>query len=155
MIEVGDGVAQTASPSQYESKVLALNINDCSYNIVLQVPLFDSYVVFNAVQRRDFGGRDLTACSSNNFSERAMHLPQQRDGLTTPRPIWASFFKKSLDIRRRLLTRCGSLIKLIFSVDECSLFAWQCTAYPACPAYPAYPASQLQVWWTQLQTVKE
>ncbi|CAE7562445.1 unnamed protein product [Symbiodinium natans] len=36
VIEVGDGVAQT-------------------------VPLFDSYVVFNAVQRRDFGGRDLTA----------------------------------------------------------------------------------------------
>eukprot|EP00439_Symbiodinium_sp_Y106_P021299 s1350_g2.t1 len=36
VIEVGDGVAQT-------------------------VPLFDSYVVTNAVQRRDFGGRDLTA----------------------------------------------------------------------------------------------
>ncbi|CAE7925939.1 unnamed protein product [Symbiodinium sp. KB8] len=36
VIEVGDGVAQT-------------------------VPLFDSYVITNAVQRRDFGGRDLTA----------------------------------------------------------------------------------------------
>ena len=29
-----------------------------------QVPLFDSYVITNAVQRRDFGGRDLTVCSS-------------------------------------------------------------------------------------------
>mmetsp|Transcript_3116 Transcript_3116/g.7247 ORF Transcript_3116/g.7247 Transcript_3116/m.7247 type:complete len:378 (+) Transcript_3116:58-1191(+) len=35
VIEVGDGVAQT-------------------------VPLYDSYVTFNAVKRRDFGGRDLT-----------------------------------------------------------------------------------------------
>ena len=31
-----------------------------------QVPLFDSYVVTNAVQRRDFGGRDLTVCSSGS-----------------------------------------------------------------------------------------
>ncbi|CAJ1348653.1 unnamed protein product [Effrenium voratum] len=36
VIEVGDGVAQT-------------------------VPLYDSYMIFNAVKRRDFGGRDLTA----------------------------------------------------------------------------------------------
>jgi len=36
VIEVGDGVAQT-------------------------VPLYDSYVIFNAVKRRDYGGRDLTA----------------------------------------------------------------------------------------------
>jgi len=36
VIEVGDGVAQT-------------------------VPMYDSYLVFNAVNRRNFGGRDLTA----------------------------------------------------------------------------------------------
>ncbi|CAE7651102.1 unnamed protein product [Symbiodinium pilosum] len=36
VVEVGDGVAQT-------------------------VPLYDSYVIFNAVRRRDYGGRDLTA----------------------------------------------------------------------------------------------
>lgn len=25
-----------------------------------EVPLYDSYVIFNAVKRRDYGGRDLT-----------------------------------------------------------------------------------------------
>jgi len=50
VIEVGDGVAQT-------------------------VPLYDSYVIFNAVKRRDYGGRDLTAYLGEILRDKINHRP--------------------------------------------------------------------------------
>ncbi|CAK9038063.1 Actin [Durusdinium trenchii] len=54
VIEVGDGVAQT-------------------------VPLYDSYVIFNAVKRRDYGGRDLTAYLGELMSKEINHRPSSSE----------------------------------------------------------------------------
>jgi len=43
------------------------------------VPLYDSYVIFNAVKRRDYGGRDLTAYLGELMSKEINHRPSSSE----------------------------------------------------------------------------
>ena len=116
--------------------------------VVPKVPLYDSYVIFNAVQRRDFGGRDLTASSSTICSGGDSYGAIRQ----VPRLTLASSSSESSGTKKRWQMRCAA------SGSCFLLFHTLASRHRACKTPPRrwrkFPTIVLQVWWTQLRTVK-